>query len=76
MELVTDRFLLYIINIDQCNLFTMCSFFNSSINAIGKNNTMYSKNRTLFFKLTQLASLSQKNLGKLRIRKVNNSRDL
>ena len=45
MELVADKFLLYIVNKRQCNLLTMCSFFNSSFTVTGSNNTMYSKNR-------------------------------
>ena len=45
MELVVDKFLLYIVNKHQCNLFTMCSFFNSIFTVTGNNNTMCSKNR-------------------------------
>ena len=43
MEVDTDTFLMYIINKHQCNLFTMCSFFNDLFNITGNNNTMYSK---------------------------------
>ena len=43
-ELVADKFLLYIVNKHQCNLFTMCSFFNKLFTVTGSNNTMYSKN--------------------------------
>ena len=45
MELVADKFLLYIVNKCQRNLLTMCSFFNISFTVTGSNNTMYSKNR-------------------------------
>ena len=31
-------------NKHQCNMFTMCSFFNKIFTATGNNNTMYSKN--------------------------------
>ena len=44
IELVADNFLLYIENKHQCNLFTMCSFFNNLFTITGNNNTMYSKN--------------------------------
>ena len=45
MELVTDKFLLYIVKKHQCNLFTMCSFFNSLFTVTGHNKVMYNKNR-------------------------------
>ena len=45
MELVADKFLLYIVNKHQCNLFTMCSLINSLFIVTGNNNAMYSKNR-------------------------------
>ena len=44
MELVVDTFLLYIVNKHQCNLLTMCSFFNSIFTVTGNNNKMYSEN--------------------------------
>ena len=45
MKLVADKFLLYIVNKHQCNLFTMCRFLNNLFTVTGNNNTMYSKNR-------------------------------
>ena len=45
MKLVADKFLLYIVNKHQCNLFTMCSFLNNLFTVTGNNNTMHSKNR-------------------------------
>ena len=65
MGLVAEN-LLYIVNKQQCNLFTIFSFFNSSFTVTANNNTVYSKNRignrnfhsttkSLFCKLTQLA---------------------
>ena len=45
IELVVDTFLLCIVNKHQCNLFTMCIFFNNLFTVTGNNNTMYSKNR-------------------------------
>ena len=45
IELVADKFLLYILNKHRCNLFTICSFFNNLFTVSGNNNTMYSKNR-------------------------------
>ena len=45
IELVTDKFLLYIVNKHQCNLFTVCSFFNKLFTVTGNNNAMYNKNR-------------------------------
>ena len=45
-ELVAGTLLLYIVNKHQCNMFTVCSFFNIFFfTVIGNNNTMYSKNR-------------------------------
>ena len=56
----------YTVNKQQCNLFTLCNFFNNFFIINGNNNTMYSKNRignrnfyfklpiNIFFKLTQL----------------------
>ena len=44
IELVTDNFLLYIVNIHHCHLFTMCSYFNILFTVTSNNNTMYSKN--------------------------------
>ena len=35
--------LLYIVNKHQCNLFTICSFFNNLFTVTGNNNTMYNK---------------------------------
>ena len=35
MELVADKVLLYIVSKHQCNLFTMCSFFNSLFTVTG-----------------------------------------
>ena len=43
IELVADKYLLYIVNKSQCNLFTMCSFFNNLFTVTGNNNTIYSK---------------------------------
>ena len=45
MKLVADKFLLYIVNKHQCNLFTMCSFFNNLFTVTGNDNTVYSKIR-------------------------------
>ena len=42
-ELVANKFLMYIVNKHQFNLFTMCSFSNDSFTVTGNNNTMYSK---------------------------------
>ena len=44
INLVTDKFLLHIVNKHQCNMFTMCSFFNKIFTATGHNNKMSSKN--------------------------------
>ena len=44
MELCADKILLYIVNIYQCNLFTMCSFVDNLFTVTGSN-TMHSKNR-------------------------------
>ena len=44
IELVTDNFLLYIVNKHHCHLFTMCSYFNNLFTVTSNNNTMYSKN--------------------------------
>ena len=44
MELVAEN-LLSIVNKQQCNLFTIFSFFNSSFTVTANNNTVYSKNR-------------------------------
>ena len=41
MKLVADIFLLYTVNIHQCNLFTMCRFFNSLFTATGNNKTNF-----------------------------------
>ena len=43
IELVADKYLLYIVNKSQCNLFTMCSFFSNLFTVTGNNNTIYSK---------------------------------
>ena len=55
MELIADNFLLYKLNKHQCNLLTMCSFFNSLFTVTGNNNTMYSNirigNKNYHFKL-------------------------
>ena len=77
MELVVYKLLLYIVNKNQCSLFSMCSFFNSLFSVTGNTNIVYSKNRignrhfciklSLFFNLTQLAESIQKNLGKPRL---------
>ena len=45
MELVVYKLLLYIVNKHQCNLFSMCSFFNSLFSVTGNNNMIYCKNR-------------------------------
>ena len=45
IELVVDKFLLYILNKYQYNMFTMCNFFNKLFTITGNNNTVYSKNR-------------------------------
>ena len=45
IELVADKYLLYIVNKSQCNLCTMCSFFNDLFTVTGNNNTIYSKDR-------------------------------
>ena len=45
IELVADKYLLYIVNKSQYNLFTMCSFFNNLFTVTGNNNTIYSKDR-------------------------------
>ena len=37
------QILMYVLNIHQCNLFTICSLINSLF--IDKNNTVYSKSR-------------------------------
>ena len=44
IELCADTILLYIVNIYQCNLFTMCSFVDNLFTVTGSN-TMHSKNR-------------------------------
>ena len=79
LELCADNFLLYIVNIYQCNLFTIHSFYNNLFTVTGNNYTMHSKdrmgNRNFHSKLPiivfqsnfQLAKLSQKNLGKPRL---------
>ena len=43
IELVADNFLLYIVNKHQCNLFTICGFFNKLFTVFGNNNIMCSK---------------------------------
>ena len=47
IELVADRFLLYVVNKHQCNrsMFTMCGLFNKFFTVNGNSNTMYRKNR-------------------------------
>ena len=40
MELVEDKFLLYLVNKHQFNLFTMCGFFNNLFTITGNNNTI------------------------------------
>ena len=44
IKIVADKFLLCVVIKHQCNMFTMCSFFNKNFTATGNNNTMYSKN--------------------------------
>ena len=64
--LVADKFLLYIVNKHQCNMFIMCSVFNKLLTVTGNNNISTVKiglvteifipnYQSLFFKLTQLA---------------------
>ena len=66
MELCADKILLYVVNIHQCNLFTICSFFSNLFTVTGNNYIMHSKDRIgnrkfipnyqlSFFKVTQLA---------------------
>ena len=47
IELVADRFVLYVVNKHQCNrsMFTMHGLFNKFLTVTGNTNTMYSKNR-------------------------------
>ena len=45
MQLVTEKFLLYIVNKHQGNLFTIWSLINSLFTVTVNNNTVYSKNR-------------------------------
>ena len=45
IELVADKYLLYIVNKSQCNLFTMCSFFYDLFTVTGNNNTIHSKDK-------------------------------
>ena len=65
IELVAGTFLLYIVNKHQCNVLTICSFFNNLFTLIGNNGLMQCRvkiglvtevfilnYRSLFFKLT------------------------
>ena len=44
IELFANKFLLYIVNNHQCNLFIMFSFSNNLFTVSGNNNTMSYKN--------------------------------
>ena len=57
--LIIMDFFLYIVNNHQCNLFAMCSFFNSLL----QQTTFIPNYQSLFFKLTQLAWLRWIYLG-------------
>ena len=83
IELVVDKFILYIVNKHQCNMFTMCSIFFLCFTVTGINNTMHSKymigntklNSKLLIVIFQINSISlieSENLGKPRLFLLNN----
>ena len=79
MELVADNILLYIVNKDQRNLFTMCGLINSLFTVTGNNNTMHSENRIgntnynfklpiIVFQINSISLIESKEFRELRIR--------
>ena len=78
IELVVDKFFLYIVKKHHYNMFTTYSFFFKFFTATGINNTIYSKYRIgntklnsklpiVIFQINSISLIESENLGKPRL---------